>query len=312
MTPTNDKVDQSGAAERLRIAHALIALYDSKKESHGVHGQIIGMEPYVIKATGNSLCVLLDAANMLVNFCAPQQAVAASNEPWAIDCGIVEASRLLRVWLENPLIKMHLDGVQNRDLTRIIHMWPEKLLEHASTNQPVQAKALTDAAERLSKALSEAHPREEIDLDDVRAMISFQPSSYHDAYRGAREELLALQKASDIKDKKIAELEKQVKQHDADAEMYARAWERELCKFDGKIFNKRHHIDALVLTTQDLVEKARQNSGAPTQEKITEAAKYLAGAFDYPWDSMPAEGRNRMRAMVEKINEITQSGAAKS
>lgn len=97
-----------------------------------------------------------------------------------------------------------------------------------------------------------------IHASDLRALLASQPSNYHDAYRGARDELLALKKAVDAKDKEIIALQKQVKQHDADAEMYARAWERELRQFDGKIINKRHHIDALVLTTQDLVEKARR------------------------------------------------------
>ena len=57
---------------------------------------------------------------------------------------------------------------------------------------------------------------------------------------------------------KIADLEQKATRARLDADMYANAWQRELCAFDGKIYNKRHHIDAMVVTTQKFIEKWKQ------------------------------------------------------
>jgi hypothetical protein len=53
----------------------------------------------------------------------------------------------------------------------------------------------------------------------------------------------------------VARLTKLAKQNDADANMYARAWQRELAGF---LRPKRHHIDMVVVSTQDLVKRCRQ------------------------------------------------------
>lgn len=53
----------------------------------------------------------------------------------------------------------------------------------------------------------------------------------------------------------VARLTKLARQNDADANMYARAWQRELAGF---LRPKRHHIDMLVVSTQDLVRRCRK------------------------------------------------------
>jgi hypothetical protein len=52
----------------------------------------------------------------------------------------------------------------------------------------------------------------------------------------------------------IARLTKRAAQNNADAEMYARAWQRELAGF---LRPKHHHIDMLVVSTRALVERCK-------------------------------------------------------
>ncbi|WBO23981.1 hypothetical protein [Sphingomonas abietis] len=49
----------------------------------------------------------------------------------------------------------------------------------------------------------------------------------------------------------LEKAERDAKSANADADMYARAWQREL---GGTFVTKRHHIDAIVLTTQRIVK----------------------------------------------------------
>lgn len=63
-------------------------------------------------------------------------------------------------------------------------------------------------------------------------------------------------------DRRIAELQTAAKNANADADMYAKAWQRELVAYDGKVINKRHHIDAMVLTTRDLVDRLKKAESA--------------------------------------------------
>lgn len=70
----------------------------------------------------------------------------------------------------------------------------------------------------------------------------------------------------------IARLKKLAASNNADADMYANAWERELVAYDGTIRNKRHHIDAMVLTTRELVDKLKKTESRVQHWKPIESA----------------------------------------
>ncbi len=58
--------DLSEQKERAReIILRLSSLDNAKRPGGGVHGQVIGMEPYVIRATGEGLQCLSDAQSLL-------------------------------------------------------------------------------------------------------------------------------------------------------------------------------------------------------------------------------------------------------
>jgi len=65
--------------EANRLVEELVKLHESKKPGGGMHGQVIGCEPYVIRASGFTLEVLLDAARFIQN-AAAAPAQAATDE----------------------------------------------------------------------------------------------------------------------------------------------------------------------------------------------------------------------------------------
>lgn len=57
----------------------------------------------------------------------------------------------------------------------------------------------------------------------------------------------------------ISRLAKLAAAYNTDADMYANAWQRELAGYNGLIRNKRHHIDALVVTTREFIDKLKRS-----------------------------------------------------
>jgi hypothetical protein len=69
--------------------------------------------------------------------------------------------------------------------------------------------------------------------------------------------LLATEKGNAVVDWQRAE--QRAKDANADADMYAKAWQRELAVYDGTIYNKHHHIDAMVVTTQKFIAEWKRD-----------------------------------------------------
>ena len=53
--------------EAQRIIEGLYKLYDSRLPAGGMHDQIIGLGPYIIRASGETFQILIEAANLIMN-----------------------------------------------------------------------------------------------------------------------------------------------------------------------------------------------------------------------------------------------------
>jgi hypothetical protein len=62
-----------------RIIRELIALHDARKPAGGVYGQIVGLEPYVLRASGNQFAVLQEAAELIHALTSGRPAVPAGS-----------------------------------------------------------------------------------------------------------------------------------------------------------------------------------------------------------------------------------------
>jgi hypothetical protein len=79
------------------------------------------------------------------------------------------------------------------------------------------------------------------------------------------------------------------------AEMYNTAWRREIAAFDRTIRRKSHHIDALVLTTRELVAKAREREAA------------LPAAVS-AWKAAEQERCDAIRACAARVKACDEAG----
>jgi hypothetical protein len=127
-------------------------------------------------------------------------------------------------------------------------------------------------------------------------------------------------------DERIRDLERELtaaqeraKNARTDADMYANAWQRELCAYDGKIRNKRHHIDAMVLTTQEFIEawkvseaRVRELEAARTPAivgSIADDAEFCSHAGNFRRVRKEESADKFFGAMCARIDTIIQGGS---
>lgn len=141
-----------------------------------------------------------------------------------------------------------------------------------------------------------------IRLRGVMCLLDMETQSTYEPLAGHLFSLLATMRRN------IEALKEKIKSSDATAEMYARAWQRELAAFDGTIRNKRHHIDAMVLTTQDLVAKAKLANAPQQPARAVGEDALLVDVLDF---LKKMQGRNSFeRGLADELVESIEAAIA--
>ena len=170
----------------------------------------------------------------------------------------------------------------------------------------VAKQAIQDAASQQPAPTFEPENRLDeltlIRLRGVMCLLDMETQSKYEPLAGHLFSLLATMRRN------IEALKEKIKSSDATAEMYARAWQRELAAFDGTIRNKRHHIDAMVLTTQDLVAKAKLANAPQQPARAVGEDALLVDALDF---LKKMQGRNSFeRGLADELVESIEAAIA--